>query len=179
MPLKRIIVETDPRRPAARRGGPLVQQRRQPRPPPNATSRLSVRPAVPADLPWITAWSDQLQLPVPTARRIITYILLDGDQRIGHIAGREDQLVVDRQRVSVMWVISAFLIPSARGRGLFMRFAEMLSREVYPKGKVGARVAADNARMHKLMAIGGWKVRRTTRNFVDYLLDLEKPFRAS
>ncbi len=166
--------------PAGRRLGAVDRPRAVPvRRPPTAAAALSVRPASAGDIPWISAWASELQLPVPTARRVMAYILLEGELRVGHIAGRVDPLVIDRQRVPVMWVISAFLIPSARGRGLFMRFVEILSRDLYPRGKVGARVAASNARMHKLMSVGGWTVRRSTRNYVDYLIDLEKPFKAS
>lgn len=140
---------------------------------------LAVRAATPADRPWIEAWAAQLQLPVPTARRVQTFLLLEDGQRIGHLAAREDVLPNGRAGEPVLWIISAFLVPAARGRGLMLRFGEMLSRDIYRKGRVGARIAADNARVHKLMAVGGWTVRRSTRRYVDYMLDLNAPFRAA
>lgn len=165
---KRIIMPGEPRaRPVRPRPVRAVR-----------AAALAVRPATAADLPWVTAWTSRLGLPMPTSRRVRTYILLEDGQRVGHLAGREDQLTIEARRQSLMWLISGFIVPASRGRGLMMRFCEILSREVYDKGKVGARVAADNARMHKLMAVGGWTVRRRTRRYTDYLLDLGKPFRA-
>jgi hypothetical protein len=33
--------------------------------------------------------------------------------------------------------------------------------------------------MHKIMTAGRWKKVRTTRRFVDYMLELQQPYRAS
>ena len=175
---KRILPVADV--PVARRGRraarPAVAERT---PAPSRDAALSIRPATPADRPWIESWASQLQLPVPTARRVRTFLLIQDGQRIGHLSAREDLMLVQRHREPVMWIISAFLVPSARGKGLMLKFGEMLSREVYGEGKVAARVAADNTRVRKMMSVGGWTVIRLTRRYVNYVLDLRAPFRGS
>lgn len=139
---------------------------------------LSARPATAADLPWLQTWAAHLGLPAPRARQVRSFILLKDSQRVGYLAGREDMLDAGRGREPVMWIVSAFLIPTLRGQGLLMKFGEILSRTHYPKGKIACRVAADNSRMLRLVSRGGWQKLRTTRRFSDFLLELEGPFRA-
>jgi len=95
------------------------------------------------------------------------------------MAIRDDMIDSGRSREPILWILSAFLIPSLRGQGLILRFGEILSRQYYQKGKVGCRIAADNTRMLKLMARGGWKKLHATRRYVDFMMDLDGPFRAS
>ncbi|MFL4470112.1 DUF4157 domain-containing protein [Tateyamaria armeniaca] len=58
------------------------------------------------------------------------------------------------------------------------RFCELLSRAHYPSGKAAARIAADNARMHRFMGKGRWRQVRKTARYTDYVLDLAHPFKA-
>ena len=139
---------------------------------------LSARPATAADLPWLQTWAAHLGLPAPRARQVRSFILLKDSQRVGYLAGREDMLDAGRGREPVMWIVSAFLIPTLRGQGLLMKFGEILSRTHYPKGKIACRVAADNSRMLRLVSHGGWQKLRTTRRFSDFVLELDGPFRA-
>jgi hypothetical protein len=143
------------------------------------TGGLTARTAEAADLPWLQAWAAQLGLPAPRSRRVRSFMLLKDSQRVGYIAARHDMLEAARGREPILWIVSAFLIPSHRGRGLILRFCEILSRQYYRKGKVGCRVAAGNAAMLKLMARGGWKQLHATRRFVDFMLELDAPFEAS
>jgi len=140
---------------------------------------LSTRAATADDLPWLQTWAAQLGLPAPRSRRVRSFILLKGSQRVGYMAAREDLAEVDGGREPVMWIVSAFLIPALRGQGLILKFGEILSRQFYQNGKVGCRVAADNAPMMRLMAKGGWKKTHSTRRFTDFTLELDGPFRAT
>jgi hypothetical protein len=142
-------------------------------------SGLSARPAGAADLPWLQTWAAHLGLPTPRSRRVRSFILLKDAQRVGYLAIREEMIDTERGREPIMWIVSAFLIPSLRGQGLILKFGEILSEQVYPKGKVGFRVAADNLRMMKLVARPGWKKLHSTRRFTDFMLQLDAPFRAS
>jgi hypothetical protein len=142
-------------------------------------SGLTARVAEAADLPWLQSWAAQLGLPAPRSRRVRSFMLLKDSQRVGYIAARHDMAESARGREPILWIVSAFLIPSQRGRGLILRFCEILSRQYYRKGKVGCRVATGNAAMLKLMARGGWKKLHATRRFVDFTLELDGPFQAS
>jgi hypothetical protein len=95
------------------------------------------------------------------------------------MAVRDDTVETGRGREPILWIVSAFLIPSLRGQGLILKFGEILSRQYYQKGKVGCRVAADNTRMMRLVARGGWTKLQTTRRFTDFMLELDSPFRAT
>jgi hypothetical protein len=140
---------------------------------------LSTRAATAGDLPWLQAWAAQLGLPAPRSRRVRSFILLKDSQRVGYMAVREDLAETEGAREPIMWVVSAFLVPALRGQGLILKFGEILSRQIYTKGKVGCRVAADNARMMRLMSKGGWKKTYSTRRFTDFTLELDGPFRAT
>jgi hypothetical protein len=140
---------------------------------------LSARPAEAADLPWLQTWAAHLGLPAPRSRRVRSFILLKDAQRVGYLAMREELIDTGRGREPIMWIVSAFLIPSLRGQGLILKFGEILSEQFYPKGKVGFRVAADNLRMLKLVARPGWKKLHSTRRFTDFMLQLDAPYRAS
>jgi hypothetical protein len=142
-------------------------------------SGLSVRPAEAADLPWLQTWAAQLGLPAPRSRRVRSFILLKDSQRVGYLAMREQMIDAERGREPIMWIVSAFLIPSLRGQGLILKFGEILSEQVYPKGKVGFRVATDNLQMLKLVERPAWKKLHSTRRFTDFMLQLDAPFRAS
>jgi hypothetical protein len=139
---------------------------------------LEARRAEPADIPWIESWAASLGLPGPTSRGVMAFVLLKDAQRIGYLAARDQLVDTARGREPMRWIVSAFLVPAARGQGLLMRFGELLSRQVYPQGKIGARIATHNARMLKLMRMGGWTRLRTTRQYVDFTLDLRAPFRS-
>jgi hypothetical protein len=139
---------------------------------------LSVRPVAAADLPWVQAWSTQLGLPAPRSRRVRSFMLLKDQERIGYLSARDSLLDVGNGREPMMWIVAAFLTPAHRGQGLILKFGEILSRDYYRCGRVGARIAADNARMHKIMETGRWRKLRTTRRFTDYALDLNAPYRA-
>jgi hypothetical protein len=142
-------------------------------------SELSTRPATPADIPWVQAWASQLALPASESRRVRSYILLRGQQRIGFFAVREEMSNSGAGREPILWIMSAFLIPSMRGRGLILKFGEILSREYYRNGKVGCRVATDNTRMLRLLSRGGWKKTHATSRYIAYQLELTAPFKAS
>jgi len=146
---------------------------------PTDGSGLSARMAEAADLPWLQTWAAHLGLPAPRSRRVRSFILLKDSQRVGYLAMREQMIDAERGREPIMWIVSAFLIPSLRGQGLILKFGEILSEQFYPKGKVGFRVAADNTRMLKLVARPGWKKLHSTRRFADFMLELDGPFRAS
>jgi hypothetical protein len=142
-------------------------------------TELSTRPASAADLPWLQSWTTYYGLPAPMLRRIRSFILLKDGQRVGYFAMRDSIIETERGREPMLWIVSAFLIPALRGQGLILKFGEILSRQYYRKGKVGCRVAADNSRMLKLMARGGWKKLHTTRRYTDFMLELDGPFRSS
>jgi hypothetical protein len=105
-------------------------------------------------------------------------VLLKDGERVGYLAARDQLVDTTRGREPMRWIVSAFLVPAVRGQGLLMRFGELLSRLVYSQGKVGARVATHNVRMLKLMRVGGWTRLRTTRQYVDFVLELRAPFRS-
>lgn len=140
---------------------------------------LSVRPASTADLPWLQSWAVHLGLPAPRSRSVRSFVLLMDSQRAGYMAIRDSMIDTGRGREPILWLVSAFLIPSLRGQGLILKFGEILSRRYYPKGKVGCRIATDNTRMLRLMARGGWKKLHSTRRYVDFMMELDGPFRAS
>jgi hypothetical protein len=178
---------------------PLVEEQRQQKPRPRAAPQasslrsaggggeaevdatgLSTRVATADDLPWLQTWAAQLGLPAPRSRRVRSFILLKDGQRVGYMAAREDMAEDGGGgREPVMWIVSAFLIPSLRGQGMILKYGEMLSRQYYQKGKVGCRVAADNAPMMRLMSRGGWRKAHSTRRFTDFVLELDAPFRAT
>jgi len=180
---------------------PLVKEQGQPRPRPRAADAapqaaslraaaageaageatgLSTRGARADDLPWLQTWAAQLGLPAPRSRRVRSFILLKDGQRVGYMAAREEMAEDGGGgREPMMWIVSAFLIPALRGQGLILKYGEMLSRQYYQKGKVGCRVAADNAAMMRLVARGGWRKTHSTRRFTDYVLELDAPFRAT
>ncbi len=139
---------------------------------------LAVRPVAAADLPWVQAWAVQLGLPAPRSRRVRSFLLLKDHERVGYLSVRENMIDAGRGRESIMWIVAAFLTPANRGKGLILKYGEILSRDYYRAGMVGARIAADNAKMHKIMSVGRWKKLRTTRRFVDYVLALNQPYRA-
>lgn len=138
---------------------------------------LSTRRANASDIPWIESWSASLGLPAPTAG-LMQFMLLRDGQRVGYLAARDQLLDVGRGPENVRWIVSAFLLPGVRGQGLLMRFGEQLSRQVYRAGKVGARIAAHNTRMLKLMKIGGWTKIGGSRRYSDFVLELQAPFHA-
>lgn len=144
-----------------------------------AGATLSVRRLGPSDLPWVQAWTTQLGLPTPRSGRVRQFALLEDGQRIGYLAGRPSMLNLGNGREPVMWIVGAFLIPSKRGRRLIPKFGEILSRQEYPAGKLAARVAVDNTTMHRFMASGRWKKLRTTRRYVEYVLELKAPFHSN
>lgn len=137
---------------------------------------LSVRLANASDLPWVQSWTTRLQLPVPRTSRVRSYILQENSERIGYMAGRQSMLNLGSGLEPAMWIVGAFLIPSKRGKGLLPRFGAILSRQVFPEGKVLARVAAANTRMHAFMFAGNWRRIRETRRYTDYALELASPF---
>ena len=149
---------------------------------PTATARdekLSMRLATPSDLAWILSWAAQLGLPAPRTRRVRSIVLLQDGQRVGHMGVREGVIETTRGREPVMWIISAFLVPSARHQGLMVKFGELLSRDFFPSGKIGAHIASDNTRVLKLMHEGGWQKIRTAGKYIEYMLEIKSPFRAS
>jgi hypothetical protein len=167
LPETRIIHDA-PARPAAR---PVVAAE-----PP---ARFGVRARQPADLPWIESWSASLGLPALPAGRVRSRVLLIDGQRVGFIAGRDDWLDVGRGRENVLWIAAAFLVPSARGQGNLMRFAQLLTTELYPQGvTLATRVAAHNQRMQQFMRVGGWRKLSSTRQHSDFVLELRGPYRA-
>jgi hypothetical protein len=139
---------------------------------------LGFRPLGPEDLPWVQTWTAQLRLPNPGSARIRGFVLTKQGRRVGYLAARSTAFNTGQGREPVMWIVCAFLIPSCRGRGLLPRFCEMLSRAHFPAGKAAARIAADNAVMHRFMARGGWRQVRKTRRYTDYVLELLRPFAA-
>jgi hypothetical protein len=144
------------------------------------TTGLSARPATASDLPWLQTWAAHLGLPAPRSRQVRSFILLKDSQRVGYMAVRDDMIDSSgRGPEPILWIVSAFLIPSLRGQGTILKFGEVLSEQFYRKGKIGCRVAADNTRMLKLVARGGWKRLHSTRRFIDFMLELDGPFRAS
>lgn len=152
---------------------------RTPRRKPDGNGALGYRPMQPEDVPWIQSWSDQLRLPTPGNARLRGYILTEHERNVGYLAARATAFNTGQGREPVIWIVSAFLIPSHRGKGLLPRFCEILSRKLYRSGKAAARIAADNSRMHRFMAKGGWRKVRTTVRYTDYVLELTHPFRAS
>lgn len=159
---------------------PRPMPRRVIRPQRDATApALGVRPVAATDLPWVQAWAAQLGLPAPRSRRVRSFVLLKDHERIGSLSAREGMIDTGGGREPIMWIAAAFLTPANRGKGLILKFGEILSRDYYRNGKVGARIATNNAKMHKIMTAGRWKKVRTTRRFVDYMLELQQPYRAS
>lgn len=130
------------------------------------------------DVPWIQSWSAQLRLPTSGNARLRGYILTEHGRNIGYLAARATAFNTGQGREPVMWIVSAFLIPSHRGKGLLPRFCELMSHTLYRSGKAAARIAADNNRMHRFMVKGGWHKVRTTRRYTDYVLELAQPFKA-
>lgn len=180
IPNKRIITSGPGSQREAQRPAPATPVTREiPTESEGEGSSLSGRPAVAADLPWLQTWAAHLGLPAPRSRRVRSFILLKGSQRVGYMAVRDDTVETGRGREPILWIVSAFLIPSLRGQGLILKFGEILSRQYYQKGKVGCRVAADNTRMMRLVARGGWTKLQTTRRFTDFMLELDSPFRAT
>ena len=163
----RIVRDDEPRRAPLRRAPPAVRA---------GGGTLATRRAGPHDLPWIETWSAGLGLPAPSAGTH-GYVLLENGQRVGYLAAKDHMVDAGRGPERVRWIMSAFLVPAARGRGLLMRFGAMLSQEIYPRGRVGARIAATNTRMLKLMRVGGWTKVGGTRHYSDYVLALDGPFR--
>jgi hypothetical protein len=180
IPDKRIINESEQRRASPSLRPQAAAARTAPtEPTPADGSGLSARMAEAADLPWLQTWAAHLGLPAPRSRRVRSFILLKDSQRVGYLAMREQMVDAERGREPIMWIVSAFLIPSLRGQGLMPKFGEILSRQFYPRGKVGFRVAADNTRMLRLVGRPGWKKLHSTRRFADFMLELDAPFRAS
>jgi hypothetical protein len=179
IPNKRIISATE-KRPGASAPPPPAALRSATEESQTEGTGLSARPATASDLPWLQTWAAHLGLPAPRSRQVRSFILLKDSQRVGYLAVRDDMIDSSgRGREPILWIVSAFLIPSLRGQGLILKFGEVLSEQYYHKGKVGCRVAADNMRMLKLVARGGWKKLHSTRRFVDFMLELDSPFRAS
>ncbi|MQX37640.1 GNAT family N-acetyltransferase [Roseospira navarrensis] len=150
-------------------------------PPPTAAAAaeaLGFRTMGAEDLPWVQAWTAQLGLPGPRTTRVRSFILTEEGRRVGYLAARATAFNTGQGREPVMWICAAYLIPSHRGRGLLPRFCEKLSAAHYGSGTAVARVAADNATMHRFMARGGWRKIRATQRFTDYALALTRPFRA-
>ena len=139
-------------------------------------SDLSVRLANANDFPWVQSWTSKLQLPTPRTTRVRSFILQENDKRVGYMAGRHSMLNLGNGVEPAMWIVGAFLIPSKRGKGLLPRFGAILSEQVFPEGKVLARVAAANSRMHEFMTAGRWHRIRSTRRYTDYSLELDVPF---
>ena len=178
LPNKRIITETEERRaPAAGRPKPAAPEAAAAEPAGEGQG-LSSRVAEAADLPWLQTWAAHLGLPAPRSRRVRSFILLKDGQRVGYMAARDDLIDTGSGPEPVLWIASAFLIPSLRGRGLILKFGEVLSRQHYQSGKVACRVAADNTRMMRLVSRGGWKKLHSTRRYTDFMLELDAPFRA-
>ncbi len=140
---------------------------------------LSARAASAVDLPWLQTWAAQLGLPAPRSRRVRSFVLFKDSQRAGYLAVRDDMVDAGRGHEPILWIVSAFLIPSLRGQGLILRYCEILSQQYYRKGKVGCRVASDNIPMLKLTARSGWKKLHSTQRYIDFMMDLDRPFRAS
>lgn len=165
----RIRIIPDPQVRPARRAVSATPKR-------TTGSALSVRRLGPPDLPWVQSWTTQLGLPTPRSVRVRQFVLLEDGRRVGYMAGRPSMLNLGNGREPVMWIVGAFLIPSKRGAGLIPKFGEILSRQEYPEGKLAARVAVNNTRMHRFMASGRWKKLRTTRRYVEYVFELKAPY---
>lgn len=147
--------------------------------PKSGAATLSIRSVEAADLPWVQAWTTQLNLPAPRSPRVRSFILTEEQNRIGYLAGRASFLDCGQGREPVMWIVCAFLIPAKRRKGLLPKFGEILSRQYFQEGKVAARIAPNNVNMHRFMATGQWRKLRTTRRFVEYMLELHAPYRAA
>jgi len=143
-----------------------------------STAGLGYRPMKPDDVPWIQSWTTQLRLPTPGSARLRGFILTENGKNVGYLAARATAFNTGQGREPVMWIVSAFLIPSHRGRGLLPRFCELMSSTQFPTGKVAARIAADNAQMHRFMSKGGWRKVRSTARYTDYVLELARPYKA-
>lgn len=178
LPNKQIIVEDEGRRAPARSRAATPAPEAAAAEPSDEGQGLSSRVAVASDLPWLQTWAAHLGLPAPRSRRVRSFILLKDGQRVGYMAARDDLLDTGQGPEPVLWIASAFLIPSLRGRGLILKFGEVLSRQHYQSGKVACRVAADNTRMMRLVSRGGWKKLHSTRRYTDFMLELDGPFRA-
>jgi len=146
---------------------------------PRAETGLGFRPALPEDVPWVQGWTASLRLPTPGSARVRGFVLTDQGRRIGYLAARATAFNTGQGREPVMWIVSAFLLPSHRGKGLLAKFCELMSPTQFPFGKAAARIATDNVRMHRFMAKGGWRKVRTTARYTDYVLDLTSPFKAN
>jgi hypothetical protein len=172
--IPRIVKVRTPAAPA-----PVAPRRENREETPQGAGELSTRPAAAADLPWLQTWAAQLGLPAPRARQVQSIILLRDGQRAGYMAIKNDMVETERGREPILWIVSAFLIPSLRGQGLILKYGEILSKQYYHKGKVGCRVAAVNTPMMRLMARGGWKKLHATRQYTDFVMELDGPFRAT
>lgn len=144
-----------------------------------STGALSTRRASPKDIPWIESWAASLGLPAVVGAGALTFVLLEDGQRVGYLAARDQMVDTPLGSEPVRWIVSAFLVPRARGRGLLMRFGALLSQQHHRQGKLGARVSTANTRMLKLMRVGGWTKIRSSRQWVDFVLDLNAPFGAA
>lgn len=173
---KRIVAPVRRTRTATRPGRP---QRTAPTPVGVAGEgeKLSVRLAKPHDEPWLAAWLAAEGLPRPLTRRARSLVLLQDSQRVGHMAVKEGVIETARGREEVMWIISLFLVPAVRGQGIMMRFGQLLSRDFFPTGRVAAHVAVTNTRVVKMLDEGGWRRLRTTGKYIQFMLELERPFR--
>lgn len=166
LPTLRIVLDENSPRPQRPTAAPI------------AVERFSARQPLPADLPWVESWCSSLGLlPLPAGRVRSRVLLIDG-KRVGFIAGREDWLDLGRGREAVLWIASAFLVPSARGQGNLARFAQLLTAQLFPDGvKLATRVAGHNTRMHGFMRAGGWRKLSATRQHADFVLELHNPYR--
>ena len=175
-PNKRIVATKRRARPSVRAALPQRTLRRTAS---ASDEKLSVRLAKPHDEPWLAAWLAEEGLPIPRSRRSRSVVLLQDGQRVGHLAVKEGVIETARGREPVMWIVSLFLVPSFRRQGIMVRFGELLSRDFFPPGKVAAHVAHDNTRVVKLLDQGGWQRIRTTGKYIEFLLELKRPFRGS
>jgi hypothetical protein len=135
-----------------------------------------MRPATQADTPWIMSWSTEIGLPATQSRRARSFILLKDGQRIGYGATRLDNLPGPNGPEPVVWIISVFIVPHMRGKGLVQRFAEIATRQYYNAGRFGARVARTNYRMRKFMEETGWTKAQETQGWIDYTFSLAGPW---
>jgi hypothetical protein len=142
----------------------------------SADGELVMRPATQADTPWIMSWSTEIGLPATQSRRARSFILLKDGQRIGYGATRLDNLPGPNGPEPVVWIISVFIVPHMRGKGLVPRFAEIATRQYYNAGRFGARVARTNYRMRKFMEETGWTKAQETQGWIDYTFSLAGPW---
>ena len=175
------------RRPAVRAARPLPQ-----RSPPRAIAHrtaaapqaaapategdLTMRPVTAQDLPWLMSWSAEIGLPAPRSRHVRSFIFYKDGQRVGYAATRVQDAPGANGPERIVWIISVFVLPHMRRKGLVPRFAELATRQYYGAGKFGARVARDNHRMRKFMEETGWTKTRESSRWVDYTFTLEGPW---